>query len=1170
MKKIWKKFSLAFAVVMCVTLAVPAMAQVGVAVAGDETTTITYAKVLNYLQIKGFSNKGEVGKKCYVTPQVLGATAGLTNVKIETTVTDQLGNTVQTATEQTATEDELVYFIPVNAGRHKVTYKITYIDVTEKTLATKDFYVQVVDNMEKYTLELKSNDVKLIPSKAKVNSTVEFPEILVLNDEGDVIATPTGTKIITECDVSTAWNADTKTLTLGADTKKVYTVTYKLVDETNTSKVYAYKTVEVESVAANYKFDYKYEFSETKPDSGVIGKEITLPGIKATNVGDDSNIAVSYTVAVVHDGETYTLTDGKNKFKNKEILSQNEYGQYVFTPFDEGKFEINYTITAYGNGECKTDGSSFTIENVVDNLKPEVKVTMTGVNYGKLDASEALATTWGSSDYVVLPIYATNDASKFLGDDNIVVHREIIKKSTQKTVFNEEEFFGTVNDATITSLADLNKRALVFNQSQKYNGSTIYVKGEPYQIAKADTLSVASSVIKLENGKYTLKYIAYDKTSKEYCELTDSTFEFEIVSGNVLVETNKPTSVEFATDTKIPTSMILGKSTTFNEPTAKQVETEDDGGNIITYNDARLSTVVTYKVSTVSVPEKDTDWVAGDGSWLTFDEETAQYTLSIPETTTYKNVRLIATSTNDAGYSSSTSKVIKLISSVDEVATTVSSVVTTVEGEGLQNEKTILPTVTYADNIPNAVNLEITIVDKDGNEYAANGYNTTYDTTTKTFSGANFIPAQTGNYTITYVSSDKGNNLTVLVFTVNIAENPKDFSANFANLPSTLTSGDVEINSSIALPDIAVNVSHPSRLQAQNWSIVLVEGTTNMQGDGETEIWFNKTGTYKIKFVCPIIDTTLVAPNNVWKTIESEVFTIKVVDTVAPTIENKVAIDTAMINLQANINTQMENPTTAFETGTFSLPIPLLSDEDLKYSTVTITSSTTTNTIKLDGNVTGKLTDLKISEYFVRNDVAKIVYSIQDAVGNKTELNYNVNVGDVTIPDIKITNENNKYLAKSYNFNSQGVVNFKFDLNMLDLSDNEDGEELLYKDEEENVWKLKSGVLSITVKNMSTAESQTITSTTETPGDKQTSATNLEYSFKLSNAGEYQIIIAYSDTANKQATDSSLSFQVVDPAANALSTETVLGIVLIVVAVLVLGGVVTYFVVTRKKYKNKF
>ena len=96
-----------------------------------------------------------------------------------------------------------------------------------------------------------------------------------------------------------------------------------------------------------------------------------------------------------------------------------------------------------------------------------------------------------------------------------------------------------------------------------------------------------------------------------------------------------------------------------------------------------------------------------------------------------------------------------------------------------------------------------------------------------------------------------------------------------------------------------------------------------------------------------------------------------------------------------------------------------------------------------------------------------------------------------------------------------------------------------------------------------------ITTTAETFTSKVSyDRNNLAFEFSDLTAGEYILQVSMTDSSSKEAINSDIKFTVTDTAATAITGEEVLGVVLIVVSVLMLGGVVTYFVLTRKKYKN--
>ena len=73
--------------------------------------------------------------------------------------------------------------------------------------------------------------------------------------------------------------------------------------------------------------------------------------------------------------------------------------------------------------------------------------------------------------------------------------------------------------------------------------------------------------------------------------------------------------------------------------------------------------------------------------------------------------------------------------------------------------------------------------------------------------------------------------------------------------------------------------------------------------------------------------------------------------------------------------------------------------------------------------------------------------------------------------------------------------------------------------------------------------------------------------------GDYKLVVKVTKLTTdtqKSTTHDNILFTVTEDESNPLTSEEVLGIVLIVISVVVLAGVIIYFVVTRKSYKKKF
>ncbi|MBR3790803.1 MAG: hypothetical protein IKK20_03255, partial [Clostridia bacterium] len=337
---------------------------------------------------------------------------------------------------------------------------------------------------------------------------------------------------------------------------------------------------------------------------------------------------------------------------------------------------------------------------------------------------------------------------------------------------------------------------------------------------------------------------------------------------------------------------------------------------------------------------------------------------------------------------------------------------------------------------------------------------------------------------------------------------------------------------------------------ASTWRIE-VEGPANYATDHETYITFNQVGDYTIKFVCDVkakiafeANGVSYAINETFKTVESKTYTVKVSDTKGPEVLN-------MIDLENFFYDQNKNG--ALDKGTkVYLPLPEANDVVWDKSTIAIVGSAVTyETITLDANGMQKIAD---GITLAKDAVYQFIYTLYDANDNSTMIDtFTIDVGDVEAPEITVENG---VVKKSYKVGDKVVV----DMSKITANDNQDGEDLIYQDEADgDKWKLKAGTLSITVKNNTTAE---------VFEDDNYNKNNLAFEFDGLTAGEYTLIVKLTDSSTKVATNTEITFTVSDAATDSVTGEEVLGVVLIVASVLVLGGVVTYFVVTNRKYRK--
>lgn len=169
-----------------------------------------------------------------------------------------------------------------------------------------------------------------------------------------------------------------------------------------------------------------------------------------------------------------------------------------------------------------------------------------------------------------------------------------------------------------------------------------------------------------------------------------------------------------------------------------------------------------------------------------------------------------------------------------------------------------------------------------------------------------------------------------------------------------------------------------------------------------------------------------------------------------------------------------------------------------------------------------------------------ITYYVYDYYNNvNSEKSYSIAVGDTQSPKIEVADN---FVEEKYNLGDTLTL----DISKIKISDN--------KTEEGALWD----TLKIEVTN---------TASGSEPLENQGDATENRYIYKLDTAGTYKIEISITDNAGWTTTHT-IEFEVSTDSEGGIEVYEVVGIILIVVAVLVLAGVIAYFVINKVK-KNK-
>lgn len=167
-----------------------------------------------------------------------------------------------------------------------------------------------------------------------------------------------------------------------------------------------------------------------------------------------------------------------------------------------------------------------------------------------------------------------------------------------------------------------------------------------------------------------------------------------------------------------------------------------------------------------------------------------------------------------------------------------------------------------------------------------------------------------------------------------------------------------------------------------------------------------------------------------------------------------------------------------------------------------------------------------------KNGIYTVIYQAVDMAGNITTESYSISVGDVTAPTLSGVTAPGSYKIGD---------TLKIDLSKLSLNDDVD--------------TARTGTSAVDSSNL------TITLTGPDGSVELTKADEI-YSHKFEKAGNYTLKYAVKDSAGNED-DMSYTFEVKGNAASTTVSEKVWGIGLIVLSVIILGGVVVYFVKTK-------
>ena len=985
-------------------------------------------------------------------------------------------------------------------------------------------------------------------SKVGANSTLvlPYPEVSITGEEDDFVAghyTGEGTTDanITVTVVDPAHNTWTETTsiqdysnplgTATVDGKKYYTfkpaqktedgaqsvvygtyaVYFKFVNaDTNVVVTKAQKI----QVSQNYSIENQkvtFTWDGSLPESAVLGKEVDLP--KPITV-DENNSNASV--------QTYTKVEVA--YHNGEEEKAYEVEDFKFTPMDEAKSGSYYTMTykIYTLEQLNLAGfigsaeaANKTLAKALEAADATGKVLVKTYRLSNVTDTEAPKPN-AVSAYTVEENGSLTDATiENLKDED--ASYAIPSKSKTQVEIEIPAIYATDNYSKYEDLTL--SRTLIDEDNNSYSldgDSELNATDTEKTYVKQAKVNQNAKVLFRMKGTYTIKYKVTDKANNS------SEVSYKIVVTDTLVDDLAP----YIVMPTIQSTVKQLETLTFAEPTiADYKDDHSAGATTSTKIDENVKKDVYYYYGQAD-DTTDFDAMLTANQLTKLNAENEKYSLEIPENPTSNYLTVVVRAEDDAKYSvgrtaNNVSYKYKVVSiyhvNDDEVPelhadTNLLNIATALNGVYGQNETVNFTTpieFTDQDNDgPATKNLvaSLKVYDKNDNEINVSGVKYVYDGTKFSIQGGKFVTTVAGAYRVVITATDLGGNSLVCAYQFEV----KDTLAPTIEVDAIETT--MELGKTYTLPKPTL---FDNGKTIENSAYSQVEFGDNcpsyLFNQGTLEFTPKEKGTYTFRYV---------AEDEAHNIRYSNYYTITVSDTLKPVIvinetDEYSVPETAQYK---DANNQVVN---------VKLPLFTATDE---YNGVKSTSITVKDP---DGE---ELTVNTVVDHYEftpnKNGVYNVTYQAVDMAGNITTESYSISVGDVTAPTLS-----GVVAPASYKIGET----LKIDLTKLSLQDDTDS--------------TKAGESAVNSGNL------TITLTGPDGSVELTKADDI-YSHKFEKAGTYTLKYSIKDTAGN-TDDMSYTFEVKGNTASTSISEKVWGIGLIVLSVVILGGVVVYFVKTK-------
>lgn len=820
---------------------------------------------------------------------------------------------------------------------------------------------------------------------------------------------------------------------------------------------------------------------------------------------------------------TYTLAGGT-------VAAQKQYSLNVNTTYNND-YTLNYSFnstkptTAVLGVETKLPTVSGTNKETGESVDVfyTISITKGGVDKSSM-LKDGVFTPTEKGDYVVK--YTIKNVFGTEAESFSFTIKDV-KDSKDPVVYYGKLVDGEIVDEshTVPSKFGLENIVLPAIYATDNSGEAITYKREIYRIR---TYTLDQGTIGSEDSKKPVIINYNENTFADKANISNYVI-FNYYDNNYNVD-GKEEAFKSGIYTISYTAIDSSKNDTTKSYTMELVDAytpstpEIDFGTVLP-KQVKLGEEITFEKPTATDDNDDRMVVrtyfrqASDTNWTELTElESGKYTIK----TTKAGVLEIKVETkNDDGAIGTMTKTIEVIDITD---TTLPSLVGTPEDDADMNaikdqfSEITLPTMTFTDDKVDYLSVVIKVYDKDGNSVAVSGKKLEKVTNGLKVSGAKFKASKSGEYRVSYVVTDIAGNTFLYTFKTNEVRAtvaPTIIKPIFDESVQTL-----ELGETLTLPIPSVKNGDGEEINDPNYTVEVVSA------EGEYEpIILSKfkpltTGKFVIQYT--VRDGSLET--------KSALYTIDVVNTLAPTISNEFK-EFEKLEKGASYDIPRVNVSTNG-----------VNDVDWSKSKIEVLyNGSVYKTLELDKTYESVEAENEAYNYTFRRDgTYTIKYTVVDTVGNTATKSFSVKVGDTEKPTLE--------LDSSIDFSDRKTGStLVIDPAKITVKDNVDTDINIFDD------------LKIVVKNTTTGEeiSNKFSNTTRVEG----------YEYEISEVGTYQVTFTLTDEAGN-VTTLVKEFAVTAEGADKEFPTEVVGIILLVLAILILGGVVAYFIITRKKVKS--